>query len=115
MFLISYCYGINYYYTSQSPYLNFLKWTSPNYFNGIGPLKNNIEVQKVRLPALHSTNHDIHYQLFGKLNFNSSETSYQQVSGLLLLEFSKTIYFQNNFTFSSKNSNNKHFKGVGKK
>ena len=66
------------------------------------------------LPVFHSITHDMHYQLFGNLNFHSSETSYQQVSGLLLLEFSKTIYFQNNFTFSSNSSNNKHFKGIEK-
>jgi len=110
--LISYCYGINYCYTSQSPYLNLLKWTSPNHFNRIGPLKNNIEIQSVPLPELHSINHNIHYQLFGNLNFHSSETSSQHVSGLLLLEFSNSIFFQNNFTFSSNSSNNKHYKGI---
>ena len=109
--LISYCYGINYCYTSQSPYLNLLKWNSPTYFNRIGPLKSNIEVQSVPLPALHSINHDIHYQLFGRLRFNKTEAPSQHIYGLFLLEFSNSIYFQNNFTFSSKGSNNKHFKG----
>ena len=115
IFIISYCYGIDYYHTSQSPYLNLLKWTSPSYFNRIGPLTNSIEFQSIRLPSLHSIDEDMHYQLFSNLNFNNSEAPYQQVSGLVLLEFSESIYFQNNFTFSSQGSNNKHFKGVEKK
>ena len=63
------------------------------------------------LSELHSIQNDIHYQLFGNLNFSSSEAPTQEVSGLILLEFSKKISFQNNFTFLSNSSNNKHFRG----
>ena len=80
----------------------------------MGPLKNNIEIQSLPFPTLHPFKHDIYYQLFGNLNFHSSEASFQQMSGLLFIEFSKTVFIQNNFTFSSKNSSNKHFKGIEK-
>jgi hypothetical protein len=80
----------------------------------VGPLKNNIEIQSLPFPALHSFKHGMYYQLFGNLNFHSSEASFQQISGLLFIEFSKTVFIQNNFTFSSKNSSNKHFKGIEK-
>ena len=111
IFLVSYSYGIDYYYTSQYPYLNFLKWSYPTYLNQIGPLKNNIKIDALPLTELHSIQHDIHFQLFGNLNFSISEAPLQQISGLTLIEFSNKISFQNNFTFLSNSSDNKHFKG----
>ena len=91
--------------------MNSLKWTSPTYFNRIGPLKSSIELESLGLTKLYSLRNDFHYQLFGNLKLNSSEGPNQQILGVVVLELSEAVFFQNNFTFSSKNATNKHFKG----
>lgn len=95
--------------------MEVLRWNHPSFFYGVGPNKNSDEQTPfTNLKNLTPHSETIYYQLFTKLNFFNNMEPTQQIEGQILLEFSKDINIQNNFSFLSNFTNNNHSRGLGK-